>query len=152
MAVTIASPILSDHKHKGGDMTDSRFILRLLALSVVCTLLAPAWQFSAPEALAATTGDSTEHDPVIALLRNYKIKLGKVAAQVNERTKMYYVDLPYDPMTSENTDYYHELFYKVLEANHYEDYSLNDLTDGIIIFVHWQSSSNKMTIEYEEAP
>lgn len=80
----------------------------------------------------------------------YKIRLKKTVIREPGGRKVFYVDLPYDPSSAENADYYHQVFYAILDANRFCDYALDDARDGLIIAIHWTPSSNRMTIDYED--
>jgi hypothetical protein len=88
--------------------------------------------------------------PVHEVLAKHNVGLAKVELHDNKRFPVFFVKFPYDPQSSAASGYFHKLYLDVLEANGFWEYAFNDEIDGLLITIHWDKKSKKMTIDHEE--
>lgn len=88
--------------------------------------------------------------PVREVLEKNHVTLYKVSFVKKGVYPIFWVDFPYDPLTSPNNSLFNHLSFDVLKANGYWNYSFADKTDNIIISVKWNKKSKEMELFYEK--
>jgi hypothetical protein len=88
--------------------------------------------------------------PVHSVFQKNKIELTRVDFFKGGKYPVFFAKLTFDPTSSETDNFYNQLYYDVLQANGFWDYSINDYDDNLIIRVHWDKSSKTMTKTFED--
>jgi len=123
------------------------FLLTSPAFAVCSS--SPPEQDKVPDPIVITDTLSWKH-PVKKILVNYKVKLYKVELTKCRKYPIFYVSLPYDPQSSQSTDYFHKLYTEVLAANGWWNYAFYDEEDHIKIEVEWDKKKKSMSINFVE--
>ncbi|MCX7099560.1 MAG: hypothetical protein NTV43_16835 [Methylococcales bacterium] len=91
---------------------------------------------------------SNWNHPVHKVLEKNNVTLHKVSFFNNGVYPVFFVDFPYDPLASPNNTFFNKLYFDVLRANGYWDYSFDDKTDKVVISISWDKKLKKMQISY----
>jgi hypothetical protein len=86
--------------------------------------------------------------PVKKVFTKHKVKLSKVVLTKYKKYPIYYVSFPYDPQSSQTSDYFYQLYAEVLAANGWSSYALQDKQDKIRIEINWDNSKKVMTTNF----
>lgn len=87
--------------------------------------------------------------PVKRVFQKYKVELYKVELH-NKTYPVFYVKFPYDPMLGHNDNYFHTVYYDILEANGFWDYAFVDSQDGIRINITWDKKTKALSENIEQ--
>ena len=85
--------------------------------------------------------------PIKDVLAKNKVQLHKVELTKNRKYPILYVTLPYDPQSSETTDYFNQLYTELLTANGWWSYALHDEQDKIQIDINWDKRKRLMSMD-----
>jgi len=102
-------------------------------------------QAKAPAEEIITDIVAWEH-PVKEVLKTNKIKITKVKLLHNKKYPVFYVNLTYDPQSTETSAYYYQLYAEILEANGWWSYALHSERDQVRIEIDWDKKKKDMTI------
>ncbi|MBI1424879.1 MAG: hypothetical protein GC149_15640 [Gammaproteobacteria bacterium] len=86
--------------------------------------------------------------PVKKVFAQHKVKLSKVVLTKHKQYPIFYVSFPYDPQSSQTSDYFNQLYAEVLAANGWWSYTLYDDQDKIKIEVNWNKTKKVMTTNF----
>ncbi|MDH5218645.1 MAG: hypothetical protein OEX19_13170 [Gammaproteobacteria bacterium] len=118
--------------------------INIVALTI-CLALVASTQSKAPAEEIITDIVAWKH-PVKEVLKTNKIKITKVKLLHNKKYPVFYVELPYDPQSSETTSYFYQLYAEILEANSWWSYALHSERDQVQIEINWDRTKKEMTV------
>ena len=124
------------------------FIMLVSAVIAVPLLLgATSFAQTKMQGTIAITDIASWKHPVKEVLTRHKVQLSKVNLTKNNKYPVFYVTLPYDPQSSETSEYFNQLYAEVLEANGWWSYAFHDEQDQIQIEINWDKSKKQMSID-----
>lgn len=94
------------------------------------------------------TNVATWNNPVKKVFIQHKVKLSKIVLIKHRKYSIFYVTFPYDPQSSQTSDYFNRLYAEVLAANDWLSYALQDEQDKIRIEVNWDKSKKVLTTNF----
>ena len=100
----------------------------------------------APDTVVITDIAAWKH-PIKEVLAKNKVQLSKVELAKNRQYPILYVTFPYDPQSSQTTDYFNQLYTEILAANGWWSYALHDEQDQIQIEINWDKSKRLMSTD-----
>ena len=129
----------------------TKFIKALLAVIILSTTFSECANSSpngsSSDSVVITDIASWKH-PVKKIFSQNNIKLSKVVLTNHKKYPVFYVSFPYDPQSSQTSDYFNQLYAEVLAANGWWSYALQDEQDKVRIEVNWNKSKNEMTTNF----
>ena len=119
-----------------------------IAMSISSLACVQASDKSKSQSKVVITDIVAWNHPVKAVFAEHKIPLYKVELLKNKTYPIFFVSLPYDPQSSETSDYYNQLYAELLETNGWWSFALNDNRDNILIKVNWDKTKKEMSLDY----
>ncbi|MFZ2087892.1 MAG: hypothetical protein WAU47_04900 [Desulfobaccales bacterium] len=91
---------------------------------------------------------NTWSHPVKKVFQKHEVVIKKVELH-NQTYPVFYVELPYDPKFRHNDRFFRPLYYEILKANGFWDYSLVDPLSEVRINIKWNKKTKALSEDME---
>ena len=127
-------------------------LIKIILIVVVLTTTFSACASSKSDSKHADTVVITNiadwKHPVKKVFSQHKVNINKIVLTKHKKYSIYYVSFPYDPQSSQTSDYFYQLYAEILAANDWRSYALQDEKDKIRIEINWDNSKKVMTTNF----
>lgn len=130
-----------------GPLPSIQALLAWCLIFIVCSPLSPARNAAAQDVKVITDINAWNH-PVKKVLQKYEVVIKKVELH-NQTYPVFYVELPYDPKFRHNDRFFRPLYYEILKANGFWDYSLVDPLSEVRINIKWNKKTKALSEDME---